>query len=162
MSIPTDLLAQAGNIGAGMDQIEAQGMQIAMPTGQYSSRALNSLVETVNEIMSMIGEQENYPSFTEDQTALPQDFVNMIMAIMTIAEDAQVPVDIELQDIVSDREIARLVALLKRLSKDSSFQQYLEAQESPPMMEEAAAVEALPEGGEMTVSDDELFASRMR
>tara|TARA_R100000655_G_scaffold110121_2_gene167852 strand:+ start:2577 stop:3062 length:486 start_codon:yes stop_codon:yes gene_type:complete len=161
MSIPQDLLVQAGDIGAGMDQVEAQGMQVAMPQGMYSATALNALVDSVNEIMVMLGEQQPYPTFTEDQTSLPPDFVNMIMAIMSIAQDAQMPIEMALEEVVSDTEIARLVALLNRLANDAAFQEYLAGAAEPAMMEEETVVEETPEG-EVAVSDEELFASRMR
>ena len=161
MSIPQDLLVQAGDIGAGMDQVEAQGMQVAMPQGMYSATALNALVDSVNEIMVMLGEQQPYPTFTEDQTSLPPDFVNMIMAIMSIAQDAQMPIEMALEEVVSDTEIARLVALLNRLANDAAFQEYLAGATEPAMMEEETVVEETPEG-EVAVSDEELFASRMR
>ncbi len=40
MSIPQDLSMQAEQIGAGMDEAQAQGMQMMIPQGQFSSQAM--------------------------------------------------------------------------------------------------------------------------
>ena len=161
MSIPQGLMDQAATIGAGMDQLEQQGMQMGTPQGKYSARAMNALVQVVNEIMTMMGEASPYPEFTEDQTMFPQDFMQMLMSIMTIAEQAGVPVEMSLSDVVSDRDVAKLVALLKRVAKDKRIQDFLSQQEEPGEMEVTEEMEVAPEGG-MEVSDEELFASRMR
>lgn len=161
MSIPQGLMDQAATIGAGMDQLEQQGMQMGTPQGKYSARAMNALVQVVNEIMTMMGEASPYPEFTEDQTMFPQDFMQMLMSIMTIAEQAGVPVEMSLSDVVSDRDVAKLVALLKRVAKDKRVQDFLSQQEEPGEMEVTEEMEVAPEGG-MEVSDEELFASRMR
>lgn len=161
MSIPQDLMTQAATIGAGMDQLEQQGMQMGAPQGKYSARAMNALVDVVNEMMMQMGEATPYPEFTEDQTMFPQDFMQMLMSIMTIAEQAGVPVEMSLSEVVSDRDVAKLVALLKRVAKDKRMQDFLSREEEPEEMEVTEEIAETP-AGDMAMSDEELFTSRMR
>lgn len=161
MSIPQEMMMQAETIGAGMDQAQMQGMQIMTPQGNYSARALNAVVDVINEIMPMFGEQMPMPQYTEDMTMLPQELMNALMAIMTVAEQAGVPVDMEISAIVSDNDLAKLAALMKRLAKDEKLKDFLMQGEEEEVTEEVTMESApAPEGG-MEVSDEELFAQRV-
>ena len=162
MSIPQDLMMQAQAIGAGMDQAQQQGMQIAAPQGQFSARALNALTKEVNKILTMLGEQTPVPDFTEDQTTFAPEFMQALMAIMQIASDAQMPIDMMLSEIRTDQDIARLAALIKRISDSKEFKDYLAQGAEPMEMEAEITEEVMPEGGAPAMSDEELFASRVR
>ena len=161
MSIPQEMLMQAEAIGAGMDAAQQQGMEIMTPQGKYSARALNAVVDAINEIMPMLGEQMPMPEITADMTMMPQELVNAIMAIMTVAEQAGSPIDIELSAVVSDNDLAKLAALLKRLVNDKKLKDFL-MQGAPEEVTEEVTMESAPapEGG-MEVSDEELFAQRV-
>ena len=161
MSIPQEMLMQAEAIGAGMDAAQQQGMEIMTPQGKYSARALNAVVDAINEIMPMLGEQMPMPEITADMTMMPQELVNAIMAIMTVAEQAGSPIDIELSAVVSDNDLAKLAALLKRLVNDKKLKDFL-MQGAPDEVTEEVTMESAPapEGG-MEVSDEELFAQRV-
>ena len=161
MSIPQEMLMQAEAIGAGMDAAQQQGMEIMTPQGKYSARALNAVVDAINEIMPMLGEQMPMPEITADMTIMPQELVNAIMAIMTVAEQAGSPIDMELSAVVSDNDLAKLAALLKRLAKDKKLKDFL-MQGAPEEVTEEVTMESAPapEGG-MEVSDEELFAQRV-
>ena len=161
MSIPQEMLMQAEAIGAGMDAAQQQGMEIMTPQGKYSARALNAVVDAINEIMPMLGEQMPMPEITADMTIMPQELVNAIMAIMTVAEQAGSPIDMELSAVVSDNDLAKLAALLKRLAKDKKLKDFL-MQGAEEEVTEEVTMESAPafEGG-MEVSDEELFAQRV-
>ena len=45
MSIPTDILAQAEELGAEQDMMQEQAMTQMAPQGKFSMRALNQLVK---------------------------------------------------------------------------------------------------------------------
>ena len=152
---------QAEAIGAGMDAAQQQGMEIMTPQGKYSARALNAVVDVINEIMPMMGEQMPMPEITVDMTMIPQELVNAIMAIMTVAEQVGSPIDMELSAVVSDNDLAKLAALLKRLVNDKKLKDFL-MQEAPEEVTEKVTMESAPasEGG-MQVSDEELFAQRV-
>lgn len=161
MSIPQEMMMQAETIGAGMDQAQMEGMQIMTPQGKYSARALNAVVDVINEIMPMLGEQAPMPQYTEDMTMLPQELMNALMAIMTVAEQAGAPVDMEISAVVSDNDLAKLAALIKRLAKDKKLKDFLMQGEQEEVTEEVTMESApAPEGG-MEVSDEELFAQRV-
>ena len=152
---------QAETIGAGMDQAQMEGMQIMTPQGNYSARALNAVVDVINEIMPMFGEQMPMPQYTEDMTMLPQELMNALMAIMTVAEQAGVPVDMEISAIVSDNDLAKLAALMKRLAKDEKLKDFLMQGEKEKVTEEVTMESAPASEGDMKVSDEELFAQRV-
>ena len=161
MSIPQEMMIQAEAIGSGMDAAQQQGMQILTPQGKYSARALNAVVDAINEIMTMIGEPMPMAEITTDMTMMPQELVNAIMAIMTVAEQAGTPIDMELSAVVSDNDLAKLAALLKRLVNDKKLKDFLmkDANETAP---EQVTMETAPASeGEMKVSDEELFAQRV-
>lgn len=161
MSIPQEMLMQAEAIGAGMDAAQQQGMEIMTPQGKYSARALNAVVEAINEIMPMLGEQMPMPEITADMTMMPQELVNAIMAIMTVAEQAGSPIDMELSAVVSDNDLAKLAALLKRLAKDKKLKDFLMQGAEEEVTEEVAMESAPASEGGMEVSDEELFAQRV-
>lgn len=152
---------QAEAIGAGMDAAQQQGMEIMTPQGKYSARALNAVVEVINEIMPMLGEQMPMPEITADMTMMPQELVNAIMAIMTVAEQAGSPIDMELSAVVSDNDLAKLAALLKRLAKDKKLKDFLMQGAEEEVTEEVAMESAPASEGGMEVSDEELFAQRV-
>lgn len=152
---------QAEAIGAGMDAAQQQGMEIMTPQGKYSARALNAVVEAINEIMPMLGEQMPMPEITADMTMMPQELVNAIMAIMTVAEQAGSPIDMELSAVVSDNDLAKLAALLKRLAKDKKLKDFLMQGAEEEVTEEVAMESAPASEGGMEVSDEELFAQRV-
>tara|TARA_R100001460_G_scaffold106347_1_gene153782 strand:- start:1343 stop:1825 length:483 start_codon:yes stop_codon:yes gene_type:complete len=160
MSIPQDLIMQAETIGAGMDAAQQQGIQIMTPQGKYSARALNAVVDVVNEIMPMFGEQVMMEQYTEDLTIMPQELVNALMAIMTVADQAGVPIDMEISSVVSDNDLAKLAALIKRLAQDKKLKDFL--MKGTEEVTEEVEVESAPapEGG-MEVSDEELFSQRV-
>lgn len=160
MSVPQDLTMQAEEIGAGMDQAQAQGMQMMIPRGQFSSQAMKALMDEINMFMQMMNQQP-IPVPEGDMTEFPMDVVQIVMAIMAIAEQAGVPIEMSLSDIKSDQEVAQLVAMLKRAIGSQQFKDFLsQAMEGEQPTEEVEVEEevASPEG-EMT--DEELFASRM-
>lgn len=161
MSIPQEMLMQAEAIGAGMDAAQQQGMEIMTPQGKYSARALNAVVDAINEIMPMLGEQMPMPEITADMTMMPQELVNAIMAIMTVAEQAGSPIDMELSAVVSDNDLAKLAALLKRLAKDKKLKDFLMQGAEEEVTEEVAMESAPAPEGSMEVSDEELFAQRV-
>ena len=161
MSILQEMMMQAEAIGAGMDAAQQQGMEIMTPQGQYSARALNAVVDVINEIMPMFGEMNPMPQYTEDMTMMPQELMNALMAIMTVAEQAGVPIEMELSAIVSDNDLAKLAALIKRLVKDQTLKDFLTQGETEEVTEEVTMESApAPEGG-MEISDEELFAQRV-
>ena len=161
MSIPQDLSMQAAEIGAGMDEAQAQGMQMMIPQGQFSSQAMKALLAEVNAFMQRMN-QPPLEIEAVDMQSFPQELVQVVMAIMAIAEQAGVSVDMSLSEVESDQDVARLVALIKRAVSDKKFIDFLEAAEKQAEPVEEVAMEEqveTPEGGEMT--DEELFASRM-
>ena len=163
-AIPQNIMTQANAIGAGMDNAMAQGAEIAAPQGKFSARALNALVAVMNEILPMMGRTDMYPEFTEEQSMIPMDLVQLLMAVQAIAEMAQVDFPLDLASITGDADVAKVAALVKRLREDKRMQDYLAQAEEPIEQEAMVEVEAPMAGsapGQPEMSDEELFQSRM-
>ena len=81
---------------------------------------------------------------------------------MQIASDAQLPIDMMLSDLKTDQDIARLAAMIKRLGNSKEFKDYLSQAAEPMEMETEVTEEIVPEGEAPMMTDEELFASRVR
>lgn len=165
MAIPQDIMAQTSDIAAGMDAAMAEGAQIMTPRGKFSARAMNALVQALNEVLPMMGRTDMYPEFTDDLTEFPQDLVQLLMGLMTVASTAGVELDMDLGAMVSDKDVAKLAALIKRMKGDKRLQDYLAQAEEPIEVSSTEMVEveepmkgSAPQGKNET---DELFMSRM-
>tara|TARA_R100000231_G_scaffold604_2_gene1106 strand:+ start:5159 stop:5644 length:486 start_codon:yes stop_codon:yes gene_type:complete len=161
MSIPQEMIIQADAIGSGMNEASNQGMQMITPSGNFSSRALNAVIDAVNKIMPMFGEMEQMAQYNEDMTMMPMEMLNAVMAIMTVAQQAGVPVEIEISSIESDNDLAKLAALLKRLANDGKLKEFLEKASTPVQAEEVTMNTEMPGETQDTITDEELFAQRV-
>lgn len=161
MAIPQDIAAQTEQIAMGMDSAMAEGAQIMTPRGKFSMRAMNALVQALNEVLPMMGRTDMYPEFTEDQTEFPMDLVQLLMGLITIAEAAGVSFEMDLGSATSDRDVAKLAALIKRMKSDKRLQDYLAQAEEPIEGVETEQIDVMAETPEGEMSDDELFMSRM-
>ena len=85
----------------------------------------------------------------------------MVMAIAAAAEDAGMAIDLNLEDIEADRDLATVIGQLDKLSKNAKFKDFL-SEEMFPEAEEA--VEERAETDEEEADDKEMdmdFARRM-
>ena len=163
MSIPQDILAGAEQVADEQEAITTDVIMDAAPTGQFSADALNRLVEEVNKLLPQMG-LPLYPTFTEDITVFPPEFVDVLIGLAGAADAAGVETLIELDGVESDRELAVLAGAISTLAEDEIFLQFLAnnmGTEEEVVEEETIVEEPLPGGGEEVIEDEELFMQRM-
>lgn len=155
MSIPTDLLAQAQEVGAEQDVLREATMVV--PEGKFTKNALNRLVKELNGVLELF--QQSYPEFEEDITIFPEDFVASLDMVATAAVDAGVDFELDMQSIVDDRSLAMVAGQLRNLAKDKTFKKFLESNtimgDEEVVEEEVVVEEPMPE------DMDAMFAGRM-
>ena len=158
MSIPTDILAQAEEIGAEQDMMQEQAMTEMAPQGKFSMDALNRLVKELNVVLDMFG--ETYSEFAEDITVFPPEFVTALSMVKSAADDSGVGLEIDFAEITDDRDLAIVAGKLRELANSKEFKKFLEDNTLTPDDEvvgegEVVVEEAAPEDMEA------MFAGRM-
>ena len=156
MSIPTDLIAEAGMVGAEQDAMMQQMQQQITPQGKFSQNALNRLVKELNVVLELFG--QSYPEFEEDITIFPEEFVSSLTMVKSAADDAGVDFEITLEEISDDRDLAMVAGQLRKLGKDKTFKRFLEANTLMP--EEEVEEEGVITEEPNEVDIDEYFARR--
>jgi len=159
--VPSDAKMELEKEVAGVE-MEEEGLFAEMaPKGQFSKGAINSLVSAHNAVTKLFG-LPAYATFESDVTEFPSNFVrelSMIAAAVSdaIAADVLTPeMEISLEGIKSDRELAPLAGRLQMISKSKDFKKFL----AEPKEEEAAPEEA-PEMPEEEMDMDALMMERM-
>lgn len=135
-------------------------MAIELPEGRFSERMLNRLVDTLNKFAPMM-EFEAIEKVDGEQTRFPMELVQMVMAIAAAAEDAGMAIELNLEDIEADRDLATVIGQLDKLSRNAKFKDFL-SEEMFPEAEEA--VEERAEMDEEEADDEQMdmdFARRM-
>ena len=98
MSIPQDIQADINDVA---QQKENMAMDVAMesaPRGQFSANTLNRLVDEVNKLLPKM-DMPLYPTFSEDITVFPPEFVDVMMGIASVASDAGIDAPFNLSEI---------------------------------------------------------------
>tara|TARA_R100000808_G_scaffold8183_2_gene23256 strand:- start:9869 stop:10360 length:492 start_codon:yes stop_codon:yes gene_type:complete len=163
MSIPQEVLAGAEQVADEQEAITTDVLMGSAPRGQFSASALNQLVDEVNKILPKMG-MPLYPTFTEDITVFPPEFVDVIIGLAGAADAAGVETLIELDGVESDRELAVLAGAIGALAEEEAFLEYIAGNMAPEeeiVEEETVVEEPLPGGGEEVIEDEELFMQRM-
>ncbi len=58
------------------------------PTGEFTKKGLNNLVSATNRLLPAFGQTPDYPTFGEDLTKLPTDFVRVLSMFADAVDDA--------------------------------------------------------------------------
>ena len=104
-----------------------------------------------------------YPTFSEDITVFPPEFVDVLMGIADVASQAGIEAPFDLSAVESDRDLAMLAGQVAQLAEDQTLLDFIaganqeEAEEEP--VAEVDTMEETPEGPVET--DEELFLRRM-
>lgn len=158
MSIPQDIQADIDDVAAQKEMMVTDAMMEAAPRGQFSANALNRLVDEVNKILPKI-DMPLYPTFSEDITVFPPEFVDVLMGIADIASQAGIETPFDLSDIQDDRDLAMLAGQVGQLVQDEKILDFIAGQGAEEPVAEEVTMEETPEGVEET--DEELFLRRM-
>jgi len=162
MSIPQDIQADIDDVAAQQEMMMTDVMMEAAPKGQFSAQALNRLVDEVNKLMPKM-EMPLYPTFSEDITVFPPEFVDVLMGIADISSQAGVDIEFNLSEVEDDRDLAMLAGQVGQLAEDEKLLDFIAGQGGEEPTEEPVAeevtMEETPEGPVET--DEELFLRRM-
>ena len=154
-------------IAAAEQEEEVTFAQMA-PKGRFSAKALNNLVKATNRLLPKFGQTPDYPSFGQDITEFPTDFVRVLAMFQGATDDAveQGIVDDEFafdfEDITSDANLMVLAGKINKLASDKQYDRYLRSQptDEPEEGEEMVDDEITTE--DMPMEDVEtLFMERM-
>lgn len=141
------------------------------PKGNFTPKGLNNLVKSTNMLLPAFGQTADYPTFSENLTVLPTDFVRVLAMFKAAVDDAIAQgilgeeMAISFDTITDDLALTSLAGKISNMSKNFNFKKFLK--ESPP--EESNATEAgekvgMGEEEEKGMSNDEmdnLFMSKM-
>lgn len=161
MSIPQDIQADIDDVAAQKEMMVTDAMMESAPRGQFSANALNRLVDEVNKLLPKMN-MPLYPTFSEDITVFPPEFVDVLMGIADVASQAGIDAPFDMSTVEDDRDLAMLAGQVGKLAADESLLDFIARQgtegEEEPVAEEVT-VEDTPEGEVET--DEELFLRRM-
>lgn len=156
----------AADISAAEQEEEVAFAQMA-PKGRFSAKALNNLVKAANRLLPKFGQTPDYPSFNDDMTQLPTDFVR-VLAMFQGATDEAVDRGIvddefafDFEDITSDGNIMILAGKINKLATDKKYDRFLkdqpvaEDEDAELVDDETTTEDMLPE------DVDTLFMERM-
>lgn len=119
------------------------------PTGQFTKKGLNNLVSATNRLLPLFGQTPDYPSFTEDVTKLPTDFVRVLSMFADAIDDAVESeivgsdMALSLDAITDDLSLTAAASKLDALARNKEFKKFLrepyaksESKEKPEIEEE--------------------------
>lgn len=143
---------------------DEQSYDAMAPTGKFSAKALNALVKSTNKILPLFGQTPDYPTFSQDITKFPTDFVRVLGMISQATKDAAAAeaitpdMVVSLDNLTDDRSLLVEAGRLDALSKNKDFKSFLKepkpADGLPPEEEEDLTVPA-------DEAADMLFAERL-
>lgn len=155
--MPPELEAMGQQVQAKED--EAFGM--ASPQGDFHAKQLNTLVDGLNQVLPLFG-VDAYPTFSEDTTVFPPDFVRLLSMVAKAAGDSG-SMELDLTDVKTDRDLVVLAGKLSALAKDRDFRDFLK-QPAKPAAVDAKQGKKVEASEKPSMSDEEmdaLFASRV-
>lgn len=103
---------------------EMQGMlDMELPTirGQFSETAMNALVDATNMALEAAGFEGDYPEFDSDVTEFPAEFMRVLMMFADAAEETGAGVELTMDTIEDDRDVASLAAKVRQLAESDAF-----------------------------------------
>ena len=139
--------------------MQEEGMR-ALPEGEFSAPKLNNLVDALNEVIVLMPDVPEYPSFEEDIGVFPGEFVDAIEMVNQVASDVGLDdMMVDVTVIGDDTDLAQAAGQLKSLAKSREFKQFLKnlPVEKTDLAEPMPTEPPPPSEGEM----DEMMMMRM-
>ena len=115
----------------GAEQDDESMFEQMAPKGRFTAKALNNLVKATNRMLPLFDQTPDYPSFENDITEFPTDFVRVLAMFEgavsgAIEEDIiDEEMDFDMSDITADANVNMLAGKINRLVNDRSFKKYL-------------------------------------
>lgn len=150
--------------------MEEESYGMMAPKGQFGVDSLNALVKASNRLLPLFGQTPDYPSFSQDATEFPSEFVRVIGMFAEASSDAaeagmiEPELVITLDGITDDTGVRMLAGKVNALAGNREFKRFLkEPQPEKPMAEGAEMEDGEIKGpsSENQMSEEDLFLSRM-
>lgn len=154
-----DMKAKLISKASEADMATDEAYDSASPEGEYSLSTLNSLVDSLNDVLPLF-QVEPYAEFTEVPMSLPGEFVKLLSMVADAAEEADEET-FSVSDLTDDSALQYAAGVLGVLRKSKDFKRFL----STMPKEEAESEEIAPViKKEMSAPVDtmKLFTSRMK
>ena len=149
-------------LGGVMDEAKEAEVDLLTPSGTYTVRALNILVEALNGLLPMFN-MPDYPLFEEGlEGPLPEEFVRQLAMVEAAAEGAGLE-SFPMDEAVDDRGLEMIAGRLKNLARDKTFAKFVAEEAAAIDMERTAEEEVVEEepAEEEEVDIDALFMERI-
>jgi len=165
-AMSTEELEGAAVEGAAeLEADESAVLEATAPEGDFSMRALNAVVDALNEINGLMGAPE-YPTFEEDIELFPTEFMdNLNMVNQALTDAGMDEMSIDLMTMGDDKDLTLLAGELASLASDKDFVRFMRQQEreapAPAPEEEVVEVDETIETPGMTEDIDALMMQRM-
>ena len=149
-----------------LEEQDQQSFNDNAPTGDFSEKSLNNLVNATNKLLPAFDQEPTYPTFTEAVGVLPEDFVRVLSMFQGASNEAadQDVVDDELRvviaDITDDASLTATAAKIDRLSRDKAFKKWLKSPQEV-VVDEPVDSDAEPSTPPTDEEVDALFEERL-
>lgn len=140
--------------GIGEDMQGMVDMELPTVRGQFSQTAMNALVDSTNMALEAAGFEGDYPEFKEDVVEFPSEFVRVLAMFADAAEETGAGVQLEMDMIEDDRDVAALASKVRQLAESDAF-----AQGMAEPIEAEVAMQGAPMGG--PPDEEALMMERM-
>jgi hypothetical protein len=155
-----EMSEQITELGATMDENKTAEVELLTPSGDYSRRALNTLVDALNELLPMFN-LPDYPEFDEGFVGpLPEEFVTQLTMIEAAAEAAGLD-SFPMDEAVDDRGLEMIAGRLKVLARDKTFAKFVEEEATAIDLDRMEDVEPEPMDDVEEIDVDALFMERV-
>ena len=155
-----EMSEQITELGATMDENKTAEVEPLTPSGDYSRRALNTLVDALNELLPMFN-LPDYPEFDEGFVGpLPEEFVTQLTMIEAAAEAAGLD-SFPMDEAVDDRGLEMIAGRLKVLARDKTFAKFVEEEATAIDLDRMEDVEPEPMEDVEEIDVDALFMERV-
>jgi hypothetical protein len=123
-------------------------LAIELPEGKFSGTMMSKLVDSLNQFATLL-DIAPIDIITNDTNRIPEQALKMLMALAAAAEDSGNDLNMDLTEVVADRDLAMIIGQLDDLSKNEAFREFL----ASPISDEEA-VEGDFEEEEMVMEDE--------
>ena len=154
MAVDAEMVAMADEMQAAGNEIQSM-VDESLPSvrGMFTQTAMTALVDATNQALEAAGFEGDYPEFTSDVTEFPAEFIRVLAMLADAAEESGAGVNLAMEGIDDDRDVAMLAAQVANLAQNQQFQSM--------MTEVPEAPAAAPMAAEPAMTEEDLMMQRM-
>ena len=146
MAVDAEMVARADEMQAAGSEIQSM-VDESLPSvqGMFTQTAMNALVDATNQALEAAGFEGDYPEFTSDVTEFPAEFIRVLAMLADAAEESGAGVNLAMEGIDDDRDVAMLAAQVANLAQNQQFQSMMTEVPEAPVAAPMAAEPVMPE-----------------